>query len=309
MKAIRIHSFGGPDVLTMENVPKPVIRPDEMLIEVHAASVNPVDYKIRSGSFRRSEMTPPLILGRDVSGVVRQIGSAMTSFDIGDEVFALLGMHAGGYAEFTVAKASEVARKPITLDHIHAAAVPLAALTAWQGLFDEGHLQLGQRVLIHGAGGGVGHFAVQFAKLKGATVFAAASREDLHLLGELGADEVIDHVEDRFEDYAQEIDLVLDLVGGETLKRSWDVLKDRGMIVSTLGQPSAVAAAGHHAYGRTFMTRPNAEQLAEIARLIDAHLVTVVVSKTLPLDHARQAHDELEHAHSLGKLVLTVSDD
>jgi len=306
MKAIRIHSFGGPDVLTIENVPIPAIRPDELLIEVHAASVNPVDYKIRSGAFRLSEIRPPLTLGRDVSGTVRQVGAAMINFQPGDEVYALLGMNTGGYAEYTVARMSEVAMKPRTLDHIHAAAVPLAALTAWQGLFDQGHLKHGQRVLIHGAGGGVGHFAVQFAKLKDATVYATAGRADLHLLGELGADEVIDHVEDRFEDFVDEIDLVLDLVGGETLKRSWTVLKDGGTIVSTLAQPSAVDAAGHHALAKTFMCRPNAVQLAEIGRLIDDHLVTVVVSKTLPLTAARQAHDELEHEHSHGKLVLTV---
>ena len=186
--------------------------------------------------------------------------------------------------------------------------MPLAALTAWQGLFDHGNLHMGQRVLIHGAGGGVGHVAVQFAKLKGAKVYATAGHADLHLLGELGADEAIDHNEDRFEDIAEDIDLVLDLVGGETPKRSWEVLKDRGTIVSTLAQPSVVAAAGHHAYGRTFMTRPNAQQLSEIGRLIDVHLVTVIVSKTLPLDAARQAHDQLEHEHSHGKLVLTVNE-
>ena len=301
-----MHTFGGPGVLTVEQVPTPSFGPDEILIRVLAASVNPIDYKIRRGSYRRSVMRPPLILGRDVSGVVDAVGRNVKHLQRGDEVFAMLGAHSGGYAELAVAKSEEVALKPRVLDHVHAAAVPLASITAWQALFDHGGLGAGQRVLIHGAGGGVGHFAVQFAKSREATVFATGDRADLNLLRELGADEVIDYEYESFETKAQAMDLVIDLVGGATQIRSWDVLREGGTLVSTLEEPSVIQAATRRAHGRFFMAEPKAEQLAEIARLIDAQKVMVIVSKTLPLDEAGRAHDELEHEHSRGKFVLTV---
>lgn len=308
MKAVRIHSLGNADVLQLEDVPKPQPGFSEVLIKVEAASVNPVDYKMRTGEFRPIGMRMPLTLGRDISGVVEKVGRDVLDLAPGDEVFALLDNAHGGYAEFTVTKSNGVAPKPITLDHVHAAAVPLAATTAWQGLFDHGELEAGERVLIHGAAGGVGHFAVQFAKYHGAHVIATARRDDRAMVLTLGADEVIDYENERFEDCAHEIDLVLDLVAGETQRRSWTSLKPGGRIISTLQPPSPVEAARHHATGKVFLTKPDRHELTEIGRLIDAGKIRVVVQQTLPLDDVRQAHEHLEQDHVRGKVVLAVGE-
>ncbi|QYM78393.1 NADP-dependent oxidoreductase [Horticoccus luteus] len=307
MNAVIFRSFGGPDVLESAHLPRPEPQAGEVLIRVHAASVNPIDYKIRSGHFHRASITLPAVLGRDVAGTIADVGAGITDLAPGDEVYAFLGSHSGGYAQFALARANEVARKPRSLDYIQAAAVPLAATTAWQGLFDHGRLQAGQRVLIHGAGGGVGHFAVQFAKAKGATVIATVSPEDVDLVQTLGADEVIDYKAQRFEDRTAHIDLVFDLIGGDTQTRSWAVLKNGGTLVSTLQQPSVEEARKHHAHVSVFMAEPRREQLVAIAKLIDAGKVCVAVSHTHSLFDAREAHDELEHEHSTGKLVLTVA--
>ena len=307
MKAIRIHSFGGSDVLTLEEVPRPQPSAGEVLIKVQAAGVNPVDYKMRSGKYRADKLQPPLTLGREVSGVVEGIGADVDEFETGEEVYAFLDSNNGGYAEYAVAKVDEIAPKPATLEYIRAAAVPLAASTAWQGLFDYGKLRAGERVLIHGAAGGVGHFAVQFAKHHGAYVIATASAEDADLLRKLGADEVIDYRNERFENRVRDVDLVLDLVAGDTQQRSWHVLKEGGRIISTLEPPDKNEAARHRALGRAFMAKPNREQLAEIARLIDAGKVSVVLDQTMPLAEARRAHDHMENDHIRGKVVLSVA--
>lgn len=307
MKAVRIHSFGGPDVLTVEDVPTPDPGEGEVLVKVEAASVNPVDFKIRSGEFKPVGLQIPVTLGRDVSGVVERVGRGVSDFKPGDEVYALLDRDHGGYAEYTVASREGLARKPQHIDHIHAAAVPLAATTAWQGLFDHGNLRPGERVLIHGAAGGVGHFAVQFAKERGAYVIATARIDDHDLLLRLGADEVIDYRTERFEERAKDIDLVLDLVAGDTQERSWNVLKDGGRLVSTLKPPSHDQAKQHHAVGEVFMAQPNRNELSEIARLIDEGKVEVFVQQTMPLADVRRAHDHLEHDHIRGKVVLEVS--
>lgn len=307
MHAVRIHTTGSTDVLAFEEAPRPEPGDDEILIRVHAASVNPVDYKIRSGKFRSGKVQFPLILGRDVSGVVDKAGADVRDFKPGDEVFAYLGSHSGGYAQFAIATIQEAAPKPHTLDHVHAAAVPLAALTAWQGLIDHGGLEAGQRVLIHGAGGGVGHFAVQFAKLCGAEVIATAATEDLDLVRELGADEVIDYRVTPFQDRVSNVDLILDLVAGETQQRSWSVLREGGTLVSSVGEPSAEQARARHATGKVFMAEPNAAQLREIGSLIDDGRVRVVVSRTMPLAEAREAHEQMETAHNQGKTVLSVA--
>jgi NADPH:quinone reductase-like Zn-dependent oxidoreductase len=212
----------------------------------------------------------------------------------------------GGYAEYTLAKQDGVAPKPRSIDHIRAAGVPLAATTAWQGLFDHGKLKAGERVLIHGAAGGVGHFAVQFAKDRGAYVIATGRVEDHDLLRRLGADEVIDYRTERFEDRAKDIDLVFDLVAGETQQRSWNVLREGGRLVSTLQPPSHSEAERRHASGEVFMAEPNREELTEIARLIDDGKVSVFVQQTLPLSAVQQAHHHVEHDHIRGKVVLTV---
>ncbi|OHV87339.1 NADP-dependent oxidoreductase [Mesorhizobium sp. ORS 3428] len=306
MQSVRIHAFGGPEVLKLETEPTPEPKPGEILVRVHAASVNPVDYKIRNGGYVAEDRLP-LTLGRDFSGVVERCGAGVEPFKPGDEVYALLPPDRGGYAEFVAAKAQDCAGKPKSLDHLHAAAVPLAALTAWQGIFDNGSLSSRQRILIHGAAGGVGHFAVQFAKANGATVYATCSGNDIDFVRSLGADEAIDYKSQRFENTVPDVDVVYDLVGGETQERSWSVLKEGGIIVSTLQQPSKEKAAERKARGTHYMTKPDGDQLAEIGRLIDAGAIRVEVGKVFQLRQAADAERALEKGHVRGKIVLEVT--
>jgi NADPH:quinone reductase-like Zn-dependent oxidoreductase len=310
MKAIRIHRFGGPKVLELEDVPVPQPRENELVVRIHAASVNPVDYKIRRGTvpwFTREML--PITLGRDLSGTIENGGTGVDAFRRGEAVYAMLGsLDRGSYAEYVVVKPKEAAAKPARLSHVEAAAVPLAGLTAWQGLFDHGNLQVGQTVLIHGGSGGVGHFAVQFAKIKGATVFTTVSALNLDFARELGADRAIDYHSQRFEELARDVDLVLDLVGGETQERSWPVLKPGGILVSALGEPPQEKAIQNGARGVGFRAQPNAAQLIEIGQLIDEGKVRPVVSATDPLAKARQAQEQLERGHVRGKIVLEVTE-
>jgi NADPH:quinone reductase-like Zn-dependent oxidoreductase len=227
----------------------------------------------------------------------------------GDAVYALLGgIDRGSYAEYAIVKPNEAAAKPASLSHVEAAAVPLAALTAWQGLFDHGQLQAGQTVLIHGGSGGVGHFAIQFAKVKGATVFTIVSRQNIDFISELGVDQAIDYQTQRFDEVVHDVDIVLDLVGGETRDRSWSVLKPGGILVSALGEPSPGKAAQHGRRGIGFRARADGSQLAEIGRLIDEGKVRPFVSATYALAEARQAQERLEQGHMRGKIVLVVAE-
>lgn len=308
MKAVRIHSFGGPEVMQLEDMPVPQAGEDEILLRVHAASVNPVDYKTREGKFSavgRDKL--PMTLGRDVSGTVESGGSRAGAFRRGDAVYALLGPDRGAFSEYVLVKVAEAALKPKRLSHAEAAAVPLAALTAWQGLFDHGGLTSGQRVLIHGGAGGVGHLAIQFAKDRGATVLTTVSGSDLDFVRQLGADKAIDYKAQRFEEIARDIDLVFDLVGGETQERSWSVLKPGGILVSTLGQPPQEKAKAHQARGAGYMAQPNAGQLTEIARLIDDRKVRPVIAATFPFAAAPQAEQRQEEGHVNGKIVIELA--
>lgn len=305
MKAVRIHEFGGPEALRVEDLPKPQPGPGEVLIRVLGASVNPVDYKIRNGGYVSKDALP-ITLGRDVAGVVEAVGAGVHEFKERDAVYAMLDRSHGGYAEYVAEKAANCAAKPERLDYLQAAAVPLAGLTAWQGLFDYGGLERGQRVLIHGAAGGVGHFAVQFARARGAHVIATCSGQDVDFVRRLGAEEVIDYKTERFEDRVKDVDLVYDLVAGETQDRSWAVLKDGGTMVSTLTEPDQAKARARHAKACRYVAQPNGAQLAEIARLIEAGQVKPNVDRVLPLDHAGEAERELEKEHVRGKVVLEV---
>lgn len=306
MKAIRIHEFGGPDVLRVEDLPMPEPGPGEILIRVRASSVNPVDYKIRNGGYLPPDRLP-LTLGRDVAGVVDRTGPGVERFSQGSAVYAMLGRDKGGYAEFVTAQAKDCAPMPGRLDFVQAAAVPLAALTAWQGLFDHGQLESGQSVLIHGAAGGVGHFAVQFARVRGCFVAVTASAADRDFLRALGADEVIDYKHERFEDRVRKVDLVFDLVAGETQDRSFAVLKPGGALVSTLKEPDQAKAAQLQVRAKHYMAEPNGAELAEIGRQIDLGLVMPQVSRVFPLEQAAQAERELETQHVRGKIVLQVT--
>ncbi|HEV8026336.1 MAG TPA: NADP-dependent oxidoreductase [Stellaceae bacterium] len=307
MKAIRIHRFGGPEVMAVEGVPVPEPAGDEILLRVHAASVNPVDYKIRQGKFVGADKLP-IALGRDASGTVEKTGPAQRELRRGDALYAMPGFDRGAFAEYVILKANEAARKPERSSHVEAASVPLAGLTAWQGLFDHGGLKEGQRVLIHGGVGGVGHLAVQFAKAKGARVFTTVSRDDLDFVRELGADEAIDYKAQRFETVAHDVDVVFDLIGGETQERSWTVLKRGGILVSTVGQPPREKAAQHGVRTASFMALPNATQLATIGRLIDDGKVRPHIAATFPFAEAAAAEEQLEHGHVRGKIVLRLVD-
>jgi len=305
MEAVRIHQYGGPEELKVEEVPRTQAAAGEALIRVHAAGVNPVDWKIRAG-YLKDFMPVPMsfIPGIDVSGVVGATGAGVTQFKNGDEVF---GAGKGAYAESAVAKESELARKPPSLDHVHAAALPVAALTAWQALFNVAHLTAGQRVLIHGASGGVGSFGAQFAKAKGVYVIGTASGRNQAYLRELGVDEPIDYEKARFEDVVRNVDVVLDTQGGDTQQRSWKVLQKGGMLVSIVQLPSAEEAAKHGARSARFVRQPNAGELSEIARLVDSGKVMVAVDSVLPLSEAARAHELSQTGHARGKLVLKVA--
>ena len=289
MKAIRIHRFGGPEVLELDDVPIPQPGEDELLVRTRAASVNPVDYKIRHGTvpWVSREMLP-IHARPDLSGTVESAGAGVDAFGEGEAVYAMLGsIDRGSYAEYVLVRPNEAAPKPARLSHIEAAAVPLAALTAWQGLFDHGHLEAGQTALVHGGLGGVGHFAIQFAKVKGATVLTTVSGQNLGFARELGADRAVDYESQRFEEIARDVDLVLDLVGGETQERSWSVLKPGALLVSALGEPSKEKAMQHGAHGLGYRAQSNSGQLAEIGRLIDQGKVRPVVMASYPLAEAR----------------------
>jgi NADPH:quinone reductase-like Zn-dependent oxidoreductase len=311
MKAVRAHEYGKPDVLRYEQAPRPEPADDEILVRVVAAGVNPVDAKVRAGMFKQPGAQLPLIPGYDISGMVEKVGAKVTKFKIGDEVYAYLSLRrAGAYADYAVAKENEAAAKPKSLIHEEAAAVPLAALTAWQALIETAKLNgPGQTVLIHGGSGGVGSFAVQIAKARGAKVIATASAANQQFLKELGADETIDYRAQKFEEVVKDVDVVLDTVAGDTLKRSYGVVKKGGFIVSILDPPDKAELDKRGIRGTAILVRPNAEQLAEIAQLIDARKVRPIVSQVFPLAQAQQAHVAIETGHTRGKIVLKVSDE
>jgi NADPH:quinone reductase-like Zn-dependent oxidoreductase len=250
------------------------------------------------------------IPGRDLSGVVEEVGSGVTTLVKGSEVYAMLGYgRDGAEAEFTLALPDELVPKPRTLDFVQAAAVPLTALTAWQAFFDHASLVAGQTVLIHGAAGGVGVFAVQLARWAGAQVIATASARNRDFLRELGANEIIDYTTTRFEEVVHDVDLVFDLVGGDTLVRSWQVVKPGGVLVSVVSpRPSFAEAKAHGVRPVWFIVEPNREQLIQIGALIDAGRIRPIIETVLPLSQARQAYEQGARGHTRGKIVLRVVD-
>lgn len=310
MKAVRYHTFGGPDVLRFEHVPKPQAGAGEALVQVKAAGVNPIDWKVRMGYMKEMfRHRLPLIPGVDVAGAIESVGDGVYDLKPGDAVYGFLGAGASGtYAEYVAAKASALAPKPQKLDFVQAAAIPLAALVGWQTLFDIADLQPGQTVLIHGASGGVGHMAVQLAKWKGAKVFGTASARNADFLKSLGVDRVIDYRMQLFEDVVQDADVVLDTQAGDTQQRSYQVLKKGGILISTLGieDPDLAEKYGVRATG--FLAQPNGGELRQIARLVDEGKIRPEVTRVLPLKDAAKAHELSETGHVRGKIVLKVSD-
>lgn len=309
MKAVRISNYGGINELTYENTPCPTPGDGELLIRVSFTSVNPFDCALRAGYMSQYlNHTLPLILGVDVAGVVEEVGSNVTKFKPGDEVYARVGVtRDGSYAEYAVAPESDVALKPQTLDHIAAAAIPHVSLTAWQALFELASLTEGQTVLIHGAAGGVGHIAAQLARWRGAKVIGTAS-QNIDFLQELNIDEVIDYSATPFESIVRNADVVLDTVGGETQQRSWEVLKTGGMLVSLVEQPSEETS---DAYGvrqaMVFSAPPIGKTLTEVAELVDSGQIKPHVSDVLPLEEIQRAHEMIEGRHTRGKIVLQVA--
>jgi NADPH:quinone reductase-like Zn-dependent oxidoreductase len=305
---MRVHAFGGPGVLRSDEVELSQPDASQVLVRVKAASVNPVDFKIRNGQYPAvKEDRLPYTLGRDVSGIVEKRGAQATLFDVGDEVLGMVGIGGGGYAEKVVLDQWAIARKPSAIDFVHAAAIPLAAQTAWQGLFRHGDLKSGQSVLIHGGSGGVGHFAVQFAKVTGARVFTTVSTRNLEFARSLGADVVIDYKKQRFEDHAADLDMVFDLIDGETRERSWKLLKRGATLVSTLSDPSQEAAKHFGVRALRYTVEADGKELADIVSLIAAGKVKPHVDKTYRLQEASQALAIVERGDAVGKIVLEVA--
>ncbi|MGW1774575.1 NADP-dependent oxidoreductase [Streptomyces sp. NPDC002104] len=306
MRAIVVSQWGGPEVLTETELDRPEPGLGEILVRVHAAGVNPVDWKTRA-SGALIPWGPVPMVGWDVSGTVEAVGPGVTLYRAGDEVYGMprFPEQAGGYAEYVTAPARHFARKPASLDHVQAAALPLAALTAWQALVDTAGVSAGQRVLVHAAAGGVGHLAVQIAKARGAYVIGTASAAKHGLLRELGADEVIDYRTADFEDAVSGVDIVVDAVGGEYTARSLKVLKPGGHLV-TLPGPDGIPADTAGVHAAWLLVEPDLGGLREIAALADRGLLRPLVDTVLPLAEAAKAHEIGERGRTTGKIVLTV---
>jgi NADPH:quinone reductase-like Zn-dependent oxidoreductase len=288
-------------------VPEP--KENELLVRVIASGVNPADPLIVSGKYAREFGTHlPLIPGYDMAGVVEKIGAKITRLKVGDPVYAYL-LWGGGWAEHAITNEGEAAIKPKSLTFSEAAAVPLAALTAWQALVDTAQLHAGQTVLIHGGSGGVGSFAIQIAKARGARVLATASAANRDLLKQLGADVAIDYTATKFEDVAKDVDVVLDPVGKDTLARSYGVVKKGGIVVTIVSRPDQAELDKRGIRGASLSSHPNANELAEITKLIDEKKIRPIVTQVLPLAAAAKANEQAATHHTRGKIVLKVAEE
>jgi NADPH:quinone reductase-like Zn-dependent oxidoreductase len=313
MKAVRIHAYGDAGVLSYEDAPRPVPAENEMLVRIHAASVNPIDWKIRSGALK--DWIPhsfPFVPGVDFSGAIEEVGPKVQNLKPGDEVFGqakIMGPN-GSYAEYLVVPAKNVALKPRSVDHVQAAALPVVTTTAWQALFgEEGiNLQADQTILIHGGAGGVGSTAIQLAKWCGARVTATASEGNQEFLRQLGADRTIDYTKVSFDAVVKDVDAVLDTIGGETQARSWRVLKPGGVLASVRGAPPEPESKPRGARGVGVQGERGLPALGRIAELVDAGVLRQHVTTVLPLAEAQKAHKLSETGHVRGKIVLRVRD-
>src|SRR5437879_4603973 len=301
MQAILVHNYGGPEQLKLEEVQRPEPQAGEVLVRVHAAGVNPADWKIRQGLLK--DVMPvqfPYIPGLDLAGVVEEVGPGVTAFQKGQAVFGQSTK--GTYAEYTTASGETLALKPKTLNFDEAAAIPVGATTAWQALFDHGGLQAGQRVLIQGAAGGVGSFAVQFARWKGAHVIGTASTSNVDFVRSLGAETVIDYTSTPVEQAVHDVDLVLDTVGGKTLESSLQAVKRGGTLVTIAGQPPEEKVKERGVRVAWFSARVSSKLLQTFAQLIDEGQVKVPIGRVFPLRDARQAHELSQSGHGRGRI-------
>ena len=311
MRAVSQQTFGSADVLEITEIPRPKPRTNEILVKVHAAGLNPTDWKHRSGHGFVDKL--PLVLGWDVSGVVEAVGIGVATFRPGDEVFGMMSypFGLGTHADYVAASARFFAAKPRSVDHVQAGALPLVSLTAWQALVDNADLQSGQRVLIHAAAGGVGHIAVQIAKARGAYVIGTASAEKHGFLREVGADEVIDYRTDDFADRVRDVDAVLDTIGGDTAMRSLHTLRKGGSLVSLIPVGSADLFRQADQLGvraLRMLVDSSRSALETVSGLVDDGALRATIAGTFPLTEAAEAHREGETNHTTGKLVLTMNE-
>lgn len=309
MKAIVVHQYGGPEVLKLEEVPRPEPKENEVLVRVIASGVNPADPLIVSGKYAKEFGTHlPLIPGYDIAGVVEKAGAKISRLKVGDPVYGYV-LWGGGWAEYAVATEGEAAITPKSLTYIEAASVPLVALTAWQALIDAAKLSAGQTVLIHGGSGGVGSMATQIAKARGARVIATASTRNQDLLKELGADVTIDYTKAKFEEVAKDVDVVLDPIGKDTLARSYGVVKKGGFIATLVSRLDQAELDKHGIRGASISVKPDANELAEITNLIEAKKIKPIVTQVLPLTEAANALRQAATHHTRGKMVLKIADE
>ncbi len=305
MKAVMIKEYGDASVLNYTGVKRPEPKADEVLVKVHVAAVNPVDWKMRDGLGEMFGLKLPIILGCEIAGTIEDVGADVKKFKTGDEVFGYISLaRNGGYAEYVIAKESEIVKKPEDIDFENAAAIPVGALTSWQAIFGAAKLESGQKILIHGAAGGVGSMAVQLAKAKGAYIVATASGKNEEFVKDLGADEIIDYTRVKFETVVKDVDVVFDTIGGDTQTRSFQVLKKGGFLVSTVSPPSLESAEKFGVKAEMIRVQPNAEQLAEITKLAEEGKLKTRVETVLPLSEVKKAHALSEGGHTRGKIVL-----
>lgn len=310
MRAAQLMAYGGQDsVKVTDNAEKPAVGPDQLLIKVHAAAVNPFDVKVREGMARQmAELTFPATLGGDFAGTVAEIGEDVEGFEIGQAVYGQAGALSsqGSFAEFTPVKASQAGTKPASLDFIHAAALPLVSVSAYQALVDHMELQKGQKILIHGGAGGIGTMAIQIAKHIGAHVAATAAAKDVDFVKELGADEVIDYEKQDFMEVIKDYDAVFDTVGGETTTKSYTVLKPGGALVSMAAQADEALVQKHNVVFTSQFTRVTTKRLDAVSALVDEGSLKPILDKTFPLAQAAEALEYQKTGHPRGKIVLEI---
>jgi NADPH:quinone reductase-like Zn-dependent oxidoreductase len=311
MMAWCVHEFGPPDVMRFEHVPRPVPGDGEVLVKIQAAGVGPWDAWIRAGKSALPQPLP-LIPGSDLSGEIVAVGPAVSDLRVGHQVYGVTNRRfIGAYAEYAVASAAMISRKPTSLTDVEAASVPVVAVTAWQALFDQAHLTEGQTVLIHGAAGNVGAYAVQLARRAGLRTIATTGTNDIRFVHDLGAERVVDYRTQRFEEAVRDVDAVIDLVGGETQQRSFQVLRRGGKLVSAVSPPDQQRAQSHGVDAAFFLVNVTSQHLAEIAALVDGGQLRTRVGSVLAFADAREAHAMLEgtRPHLNGKIVLAIGAD
>lgn len=309
MRAVRIHQYGGTETLKLENITKPKINDDDILIAVRSAAINPVDWKIREGylqAFIPYEL--PVTLGWDVAGIVVEVGSKASEFNVGDEVFSRPNIaRDGSYADYIAVKADEAVLKSPKLSFSEAAALPLAGITAWQCLVDVANVQPGQRVLIHAGAGGVGHLAIQIAKAKGATVIATASAANQDLLINLGADQAVDYAKSSLKEQIEPVDIVVDTMGGDVQKHSWELLKENGILVSVVDQPDEELAQAHNTRAAFVFIEPSSRILKELNSLVEADLLKPLIEHHFTLETIVDAHLQSQSGRTRGKIVIDIN--